>query len=101
MLFIVIIAFILLLAASWYYNENLHSLSRLTNISNFKNSGLLWIIGTGLIFIFSIIGGFVFWTTKTYLPLSFIGMIFGSIALILQIISCAFIPKELIKVKIF
>jgi len=99
-LFVIIIAFILLLVASWYYNENLHSLSRLTNIGNFKNSGLLWTIGIGLIFIFYIIEEFIVSTTGTKYPMEFIGMIFVSIALILQIISCAFIPKELIKVKI-
>jgi hypothetical protein len=39
--------------------------------------------------------------TGTELPMDFIGMIFGTIALILQIISCSLIPKELIKIKIF
>jgi len=100
LLIIIIIAFILLFAASWYYNENLHSLSRLTNVGNFINSGLLWMIGTGLIFILAIIETFIFEGTGTTYPMAFIGMIFISIALILQIISCAFIPKELIKAKI-
>jgi len=99
--FITITAFIILIVASWYYNKNLYSLSRLTKISNFKISGLLWMIGITLILIFYLIAFFITWTTETYLPMQFIGIIFASIALILQIISCALIPKDLTKMKIF
>jgi uncharacterized membrane protein len=96
-----IITFVILVAAAWYYYQNLEGLSRLTDVSNFKNSGLLWIVGISLIIILVLIEHFIYSINGTWLPMGFIGMIFGSIALILQIISCIFIPKELIKIKIF
>ncbi|MCJ7571937.1 MAG: hypothetical protein MUO82_08695, partial [Candidatus Thermoplasmatota archaeon] len=100
-LIISIIVFIILVVAAWYYYQNLEGLSRLTDVGNFKNSGLLWIVGISLIFILFLIETFIYSMTGTELPMDFIGMIFGTIALILQIISCSLIPKELIKIKIF
>jgi len=100
-LIISIIVFIILVTAAWYYYQNLEGLSRLTDVGNFKNSGLLWIVGISLIFILFLIETFIYSMTGTELPMDFIGMIFGTIALILQIISCSLIPKELIKIKIF
>jgi uncharacterized membrane protein len=96
-----IIAFIILVVASWYYYQNLEGVSRLTDVGNFKNAGILWLVGISFIIILYLIQVFIYYITKTKLPMAFIGMIFGTIALILQIISCSLISKELIKIKVF